>query len=311
MKAIIATSQAMAPAAGVTWDLLSRFTRYIDASPKTVATYARALKQLMEYLSSRQITSPTRENLIEWRDGLKETHKPTTVQNYIAATRLFFRWTAQEGIYPDISSHLKGAKLDRANKKDALTASQLKHILGTMPRETVQEKRDFAIVLLMANCALRDIEVSRANIEDMRPVGDAPALYVQGKGRNEKTEYVKMHPETEKAIREYLAARNPADESEPLFSSMSNNSAGDRLSTRSISATVKNAMKAAGYNSPRLTAHSLRHTGVTLALLAGAPVEVVQEFARHTNINTTMIYCHALDKAANPCADLVGRGIFE
>lgn len=311
MQALIATNpHAIMPSSEVTWELMSRFSRYIDASPKTVATYMRALRQLMGYLSSRHISCPAREDLIEWRDELRKDHKPTTVQNYIAATRLFFRWTAQEGIYPDISSHLKGAKLDRANKKDALTASQLKHILANMPRETVAEKRDFAIVLLMANCALRDIEVSRANIEDMRPVGNTPALYVQGKGRNEKTEFVKMHPETEKAIREYLAVRNPASEGEPLFSSTSNNNTGARLSTRSISATVKNAMKAAGYNSPRLTAHSLRHTSVTLAILAGAPAEVVQEFARHKSINTTMIYCHALDKAANPCGNLVGNEIF-
>lgn len=311
MQALIATyPNTIMPSSDVTWELMSRFIRYVDASPKTVETYTRALRQLIYYLSSRHIGSPTREDLIEWRDELKETHKPTTVQNYIAAVRLFFRWTAQEGIYPDISNHLKGAKLDRANKKDALTASQLKHILASMQRDSVQEKRDYAIVLLMANCALRDIEISRANIEDMRPVGDAPALYVQGKGHNEKTEFVKMHPETEKAIREYLAVRKPASPSEPLFSSTSNNSTGKRLSTRSVSKIVKETFRAAGYDSPRLTAHSLRHTGVTLALLAGAPVEVVREYARHTNINTTMIYCHALDKASNPCADLVGNGIF-
>ncbi len=31
--------------------------------------------------------------------------------------RLFFRWTTWEGLHPDIADYIKGAKLDRPNKK--------------------------------------------------------------------------------------------------------------------------------------------------------------------------------------------------
>ena len=71
------------------------------------------------------------------------------------------------------------------------------------------------------------------------------------------------------------------------------------MSTRSISGICKAAMGEAGYNSSRLTAHSLRHTDVTLALLNGIGLEETMEFARHANIATTMIYAHHLDKAKN------------
>jgi integrase/recombinase XerC len=73
---------------------------------------------------------------------------------------------------------------------------------------------------------------------------------------------------------------------------------------------VKNRLKEAGYNSERLTAHSLRHTAVTLSLLAGKDITEVQQFARHANIATTMIYNHSLDKAKNSCSEAIAKAIF-
>ena len=135
-------------------------------------------------------------------------------------------------------------------------------------------------------------------------------LFVQGKGRDEKTDYIKVSAPVERAIRQYLKERGETDPAAPLFASMSNNSKGQRMTTRSISGMVKQRLQAAGYNSERLTAHSLRHTAVTLALLAGKDITEVQQFARHTNIATTMIYNHALDKAKNTCGAAITEAIF-
>lgn len=66
----------------------------------------------------------------------------------------------------------------------------------------------------------------------------------------------------------------------------------------------------AGYDTPRLTAHSMRHTAVTLSLLAGKDITEVQQFARHESINTTMIYNHALDKEKNGCSEAISSSIF-
>ena len=292
-------------------ELYTRFIAYLDATPKTIETYSKALKQLFNYFSFNGIKRPQREDIIAFKEELKASgKKPSTVQNYITATKLFFSWTAQEGYYPNIADHLKGAKLDREHKKDYLTSRQVKEILDSIERETIQGLRDYAILVLMVTGGLRDIEVSRADIGDLRTAGEYTVLYVQGKGRQEKTEYVKISAPVEKAIRAYLKARGDAKESEPLFTSLSNNSKGKRLSTRSISGMVKSRLKEAGYNSERLTAHSLRHTAVTLSLLAGKDITEVQQFARHANITTTMIYNHSLDKAKNSCSEAITQAIF-
>ena len=97
----------------------------------------------------------------------------------------------------------------------------------------------------------------------------------------------------------------------PLFASTSNNNLGKRLSTRSIRGIVKKCFIAAGYNSPRLTAHSTRHTSATLNLLNGATLEETQQLLRHTNIQTTEIYAHHLNSLNNKSSDRISDAIFK
>ena len=293
------------------FNTFDRFINYLDASPKTVETYKKALRQFFNYIGVHGIRQPQREDVLAFRDDLKASGlKPTTVQNYITATRIFFKWTEQEGLYPNIAEHVKGAKLDKNHKKDYLTSRQAKEVLAGVQTDSEEGLRNYAILSLMVTGGLRTIEVSRADVGDLRTLGENTVLFVQGKGREEKTEYIKISAPVEKAIRSYLKARENVEEGQPLFTSTSNNSRGKRITTRTVSAIVKNALKNAGYDSARLTAHSLRHTAITLALLAGREITEVQQFARHANLNTTMIYNHALDQAKNGCSDAITNAIF-
>lgn len=288
--------------------LLDCFISYLDATPKTIDTYKKSIRQLFNYLSFNGITKPKRKDILTYKEELKTRgYKPTTIQNYITACRIFFKWTAQEGYYPNISEHIKGSKIDKEHKKDYLTSSQIRDILLNIEKENIQGLRDYAIVLLMVTGGLRTIEIMRADIADLRAMGEFTVLYLQGKGKEEKTEYIKISSVVERAIRMYLNMRGTTNETEPLFTSLSNNNKGQRLTTRSISGIVKYRLKKAGYNSSRLTAHSLRHTAVTLSLLAGKDLAEVQQFARHANITTTMIYNHALDKSKNSCSETIAK----
>ena len=294
----------------ITEELYNRFIAYIDAKPKTIETYTRALKQFFAYLNLNGIARPSREDIIAFREELKPNHKPTTVQNYITTVRQFFKWTEQERIYPNVAEHIKGAKLDAAHKKDYLTSKQVKTILSGIDRSSLQGLRDYSIVVLMITAGLRTIEVIRADIEDLRAVGDSTALYIQGKGKDEKTDYVKVAEPAEDAIRAYLKARGETEPKQPLFTSEANRNNGERLTTRSVSRIVKEALIEAGFDSDRLTAHSLRHTAATLNLLNGGSLAETQQLLRHTSINTTMIYNHQLDRAKNNSEARVAKAIF-
>ena len=295
---------------GLDAGMFEDFLHFVDATEKTVATYRRAIRQFANYLAINRISQPTREDVIAFREELKVAHKPTTVQAYIVAVRLFFKWTAQKNLYKNIADNIKGAKLSRDHKKDYLTTKQVKEVLNHIDTSTLQGLRDYAIITLMITGALRTIEVSRANLEDLRPLGDNTVLYIQGKGRQERTDYIKIQDKVEQAIRAYLKADAPKTDKSPLFSSTSNNSKGQRLSTRTISGIVKECLKKAGYDSSRLTAHSLRHTAGTVNLQTGGTLEETQQLLRHSNINTTMIYLHHLERENNHSEERIANAIF-
>ena len=290
--------------------LLTRWEAFMDVSPKSKETYRKAVKQFMLYLEENGIAKPDRETIIGWRDSVKADHKPTTAQTYLTAVKLFFRWLEQEGIYKNIADHVKGVRISTGHKKDYLTSNQSRKVLQTIATDSIKGLRDYAIVGLLLTTGVRTIEVVRADIADLRTLGDDTVLYIQGKGKEEKADYVKIAPQVETAIREYLKARGEVSDADPLFTSTSNNNAGKRMTTRSISAIAKESMIEAGYNSDRLTAHSMRHTAGTLALLNGATPREVQQLLRHSNINTTMIYTHDLDRAKNDSEVKVANAIF-
>lgn len=292
------------------YEIYERFLNFIDVREQTSATYRKATRQFFIYLSERGITEPNRDTIIQYREYLKEGHKPATVQVYLTALKVFFKWTEQEGLYTDIAKNVKGVKIEQQHKKDSLTTHQTQKVLNSIDRSKAKGKRDYAIILLMVTCGLRDIEVSRANIEDLRTVGNSTVLFIQGKGKDTKDIYVKVANETENAIREYITTLDSFDDKSPLFTSLSSSSKGNRLTTRSISRIVKDTFVSVGLISDRLTAHSLRHTAATLNLLSGGTLEETQQLLRHTNINTTMIYLHHLEREKNNSEQRITNAIF-
>ena len=281
--------------------LLSSFVDFLDVAPLTVKTYKAGIARLINYCKTAGITEPTREDITAFKKSLQACGcKPATVAAYLSAIRRFFDWTESQGLYPNITKGIKAPKIDKGHKRDFLTAPQIQCMM----------KRNLAILALMATGGLRTVEVMRANVEDLSTVGGLPVLFVQGKGRTDKKEFVKLTPEVLKAIREYLQARGQVNRKEPLFVSCSHRNRGGRLTTRTISGIAKNSMIRAGYYSDRLTAHSLRHSAVTIALMAGQSLAEVQYFARHSNISTTQIYAHNVDRLRSGCEAAISNAIF-
>ena len=301
--------------------IINDFFSFLDVSEKTIATYRRALKQFFRFLSKNNISSPTYDDILLFKKELESKNcKSATIALYLASVRRFFSWCEQKKIYPNISVGVKAPRQDRGHKRDFLGAKQLRLVLNTIDRSTLEGKRDYAIMVLMCVGGLRTIEISRANVEDVRMLGDFTVLYVQGKGRKDRTEFVKLPDPVLKAINEYLNDylrdrsdrnyRGAIDGSAPLFASTSNRNRNGRLTTRTISGIANRTMRQAGFDSPRLSAHSLRHSAVTLSLLAGADLAEVQAFARHSNISTTQIYSHAVDRINSICENAISDAIF-
>lgn len=304
------TAAAFSPA------LFGDFVQWIDRGEATTRTYLTNLRQFATWLSAEGITTPSRADVIKYREYLTETHKPNTVNQYLRSVRQFFQWTADAGIYPNIAANIHAPKVRHdVHRKDALTPAQVlaiessikdraankekqahdqqKDTAGRVARSTEQGKRLYAMYLLAVNCGLRTVELHRANIKDLEERDGHTVLYIHGKGHTEADQRKPLAPEVAEAVRDYLAARSDKyNGNSPLFVSTGNRSGGQRIAATTISTMLKQAMKDAGYNSERLTAHSLRHTAGTAVMEMTGDLYQTQKYMRHSNPATTEIYLH-------------------
>lgn len=288
-------------------NVIQKYLDSLDVMPKSKETYQRALKQFRIFLQENKIKIPIRADILAYKTWLIEAKKEEgkrrftacTVSSYLTAVKGFYVYLEAEGISPNIANGIKGARHQKGFRKDALKVEQVRKILTNIDTGNIEGKRNFAIINLLVRTGLRTIEIERANLEDIRQEGIEALLYIQGKGRDEKDEYVLLTDSAMNPLSNYLLARGELSPDAPLFVSHSNNKNNCRLSTRSIRTIVKTAMRNAGIDSDRLSAHSLRHTAITLALTAGASIQEAMGMARHTSINTTMIYAHNIDRIKN------------
>ena len=274
------------------------FLEALDATEKTRQTYDRALKQWEAYTASQglTVTQATRETVLAYREKMQaEGKSAATVNTYLTAVRAFYSWLEAARVYPNIAAGVKGQRRNSRSPKEALTRTQAAALLNARP-EGLEGLRNAAMINLMLRRGLRTVEITRANIGDLRQINGEAVLYVQGKGYADKGDFVILNEACLKPLYAYLEARGVTDDAAPLFASIGNRNQGGRMTTRTVSRIVKDAMTEEGISSARLTAHSLRHTAVTFALLGGASVQEVQAMARHASINTTMIYAHNLDR---------------
>lgn len=290
--------------------LLNSWIRFADIRPSSQKTYCKAIRQLFKFLNQHSIFQPTRDDIELWKNSLLQSKKASTIQLYIIATKLFFKFLSQHNLYPNITDNMKSAKVDHEHKKDALTVNQCQALLQSIDISTTKGLRDRAIISLMITAGLRTIEVVRADVGDLHSFADSVYLSVQGKGHDEKSAKVLVASQVYAFIQEYLQTRKNLSNSEPLFTSTSRRNFNKRLDTQSISKLVKAKLRDISINDSRHTAHSLRHTAATQALLNGVPLTQVQQVLRHTNINTTLIYSHAIERMKNKSEQTVADAIF-
>ena len=292
-------------------------------SAQSERSYRNAIKQALNYWSEHgvNIFAATDDDIYSWLEYLKKEKSPSTVQMYLVAVRLFFAFLyKQKHILENPCEGMKAnVKIDRdKHKRDYLSVKRAQELIATMPAETEMELRNRAIVALMVTSGLRCCEVQKALYGDLRSAGDSEVLYIQGKGHTEKDAYIKVTPNVSKMIQGYLKVRfkdsKPKD-GDYLFVSTSRNhnklDTDDELSTQTIRAIVKKAMKEIGFDDARHTAHSLRHTAATLMLRSGEDLNNVKQVLRHANVQTTMIYAHALEREKNNAELAVDNLLFD
>jgi integrase/recombinase XerD len=278
-------------------ELVLDFLAAQDIRAISKVLYQKGLERFLAWLESSGITRPDREAVLKFKAFLQESSLSAgTVNSYLVAIKRFFTYLEGCRKYPNVAKDVKGIKQPRGHLRESPTVGQVKQMLTQIDASTLQGKRDFATINLMARTGLRTIEVIRANVEDIKQEAGEALLFVQGKGRDSKDEFVLLTEASLKPILDYLKARGKAEPGDPLFASHSDRNAGRRLTTRTLRQISKDAFRSIGIDKKKLSAHSLRHFFATQSLRAGAPLLQVKEAMRHSSIETTQKYLHNLDR---------------
>jgi len=210
-----------------------------------------------------------------------------TKNKQLATARIFLKELNRIGVLPrDITQNIKSFNQGRKHKRSGLNETQVSRIINALAELplTTQNTRLKALLSLLIFQGLRQVEIVRLNIADINL--EASSALVQGKGRDDK-EVVDLHPQTVKALREYLSSNKLADG--PLFVSNSNNGKNQRLTTKSIRVIVGKLLSEVGIEGK--TTHGFRHFfTTTLIKQFGGNLLDVMAYTRHKSMEMLVVY---------------------
>lgn len=243
--------------------------------------------------------------------------KASTIRRRVAAIRGFYDWLlALEVVERNPADKNLIRRVRTTSRRDQsitfLTKEQAEQLIQATSwvwrkkgGEQVKEPnpahlRDRALVMTLLHCVLRRSEAAKMDLDHIRPLGHYWVIDLPDtKGGSDQ--YVKVPAQVVEAIDQMR--KEFEIESGALWRSTSNRNRGDRLTPDAIYKIVKRTAKRA--NLPDIGAHTLRHTGCTLAIESGATIQQVQTHARHKDIDTTMTYVHQRDKLRDSAADYI------
>ena len=269
-----------------------------DISLNSRTTYLNAMVQFARWCTEKKITIPKRETILSYKFWLDTKGLSSyTKAMYIVVIRRFFLWTEDSQLYPNVSRGVRGIKKFAKNhQKESLSIDALKTLFASIDCSDIKGKRDFALINILVRTGLRLKEIASATLEDMYEQRGEMLLWIHGKGRASKDEFVLLTPQALVSLHDYLQARVIKSEKDPLFVSLSDRNYGKKLTIFSLSRIIKRRLRAAGLNSKRITAHSLRHTFGVLSMQAGASLYEVQLAMRHTAPTTTQLYLGDIER---------------
>ena len=275
--------------------LQSFYQDYLDGkSDETVGTYRRSLNTFEKWFVRQQGRFQFMEDDIRaYKTYLMEERglSQVSVSTYLTAIRRLCQYLTDAGFLEENPAKaVKGNRRPDTHSRAVLTETDIDKLLGVLADASQIDKRDQAIIYLMLFAGLSEIEIVRADIEDLEQTLMGWFLRVQSKGRTVKDQQAPIDPPVLERIQGYLETRGRVKPEDPLFVSHGHRSAGQRLNTRSVRSRINGHLKAAGIKRKGVTPHSLTHTAALIWLNQGMPLEQVKERMRHGTLDTTMIY---------------------
>lgn len=245
-------------------------------SPKTLQYYEDTLARVLATID-KPIAAIESDDLRQYLNDYEITRHTSkvTIDNIRRIMSSFFSWLEDEGyIVKSPVRRIHRVKTAQV-AKETLTDEELEAL-----RDACKNKRDLALVDLLASTGMRIGELVRLDVADVNM--QERECIVTGKGNKQRPVYfdarAKLH------LTEYLETR--ADSDPALFVSL--DSSASRVTVGGMELRLRNLGKKAGVS--RVHPHKFRRTLATHAIDKGMPIEQVQKLLGHAKIDTTMHY---------------------
>jgi integrase/recombinase XerC len=287
-------------------------------SDRTRRAYNEAWYSFALFVGDSDPALITQSDVLSYRRYLETERKVSqaTINQHLSAISSFYRFAAERGLRPD--NPAEGVKRKAVNpygKATFMQADEARRFLAAIPRDTVQGKRDYALMLLFLTTAVRVGVIASLTMGDFRRQGERVFMHYTNKGG--ETVDSELDPFTVAAVNEYLTTRQRLTADSPLFAATEagrraqfntgHGSSSRPITARTIHRLVRKYADRAFGKGHGLHPHSLRHTAAMEAARHGT-ISEVSKLLRHKNTRITTIYLdHVDDSAAYHLTETLGK----
>ena len=120
--------------------LVEKWLEQNSPNRKTFTDYKSKMKKFIKFLIDKEVKAPTQKDICLYSQMLDKEHNRHFSTNYLSAVRAFFKWTADAGLYEDITLGTKGRLHKVYQQEDVQSSKQLtspQPIIRTVPRATI------------------------------------------------------------------------------------------------------------------------------------------------------------------------------
>jgi integrase/recombinase XerD len=257
------------------WHLAMRSAR---KSPKTITTYTAGVTSFLSWCE-RTGTPPelTKANAQGWVTALLAGGaQAKTADTWLGGLKRFSAWLADEGEIPsDPLLRMPAPKLDQ-KVINPLTDDDLKRLIEVCRGRKFRDRRDEAIVRLMAETGMRASEVVDLQADDVDLVR---GMVVVHRGKGGKGRIAPFGPQAATALDRYLRMRR--QHADPAETQLFVGAQRKSFSYWGLAKTLRDRAKEAGIEGFHL--HLMRHTAATRWLAAGGSEGGLMAVAGWTN----------------------------
>ncbi|MBQ3215538.1 MAG: site-specific tyrosine recombinase XerD [Oscillospiraceae bacterium] len=278
-------------------DLIGAYENYLSkvkqASANTVSSYMRDIRQYADWLQEEDVAimDASQSNISDYMAHLAdEGRSGATVSRSLASLKNFYTYLVSSGFLnktPVVDIHV-----DRGEKKlpQILTGHEIELLLSQPSCIDAKGYRDKAMLEVMYATGIRVSELIELNVDDVN-LNMGIIKCASGK----KTRAIPLYPGALRALTVYLK-----DIRDTMIATLDEkalfvNVSGVRMSRQGFWKILKH-YQATAHIEKDITPHTLRHSFAVHLLENGADLGSLQELMGHSDISSTQMYTHMVDK---------------